>query len=130
MGQGVRFDIGFIGRGNPEIILDKVSRFQRQEEIRGTRWYMATIVIVDRLGKGSHVEELARRIGGTVVQMSASYWPQAVAHLLKQAFGFEHPLINMEQSQIEDYLKEQLQEVPIETFLKNLPVDDLLENGQ
>lgn len=130
MGQGVRFDIGFIGRGNPEIILDKVSRFQRQEEIRGARWYMATIVIVDRLGKGSRVEELAHQIGGSVVQMSASYWPQEVVRLLKQAVGFEHPLINMEQSQIEGYLKEKLQEVPIESFLSNLPVEDLLENGQ
>lgn len=27
LGQGVRFDIGFIGRGNPEISLDKVTRF-------------------------------------------------------------------------------------------------------
>lgn len=130
MGQGVRFDIGFIGRGNPEIILDKVSRFQRQEEIKGARWYMATIVIVDRLGKGSRVEELARQIGGSVVQMSASYWPQEVARLLKQAFDFEHPLVSMEQSQIEDFLKVKLQEVPIESFLRNLPVEDLLENGQ
>jgi hypothetical protein len=130
MGQGVRFDIGFIGRGNPEIILDKVSRFQRQEEIRGARWYMATIVIVDRLGKGSRVQELARQIGGSIVQMSASYWPQEVALLLKQAFGFEHPLINIEQSRIEDFLKEKLQEVPIESFLRNLSAEDLLENGQ
>ena len=29
-GKGVRFDIGFIGRGNPEISLDKVSRFERE----------------------------------------------------------------------------------------------------
>lgn len=29
-GKGVRFDIGFIGRGNPEISLDKVTRFERQ----------------------------------------------------------------------------------------------------
>src|SRR3990172_192510 len=30
LGQGVRFDIGFIGRGNPEISLDKVTRFERE----------------------------------------------------------------------------------------------------
>ena len=29
-GHGVRFDIGFIGRRNPEISLDEVSRFERE----------------------------------------------------------------------------------------------------
>ena len=32
-GQGARFDIGFIGRGNPEISLDKVLRFTREMEL-------------------------------------------------------------------------------------------------
>jgi hypothetical protein len=35
VGQGVRFDIGFIGRGNPEISLDKVTRFERETLIHG-----------------------------------------------------------------------------------------------
>jgi len=32
LGRGIRFDIGFIGRGNPEISLDKVTRFERDME--------------------------------------------------------------------------------------------------
>lgn len=76
IGKGVRFDIGFIGRGNPEISLDKVTRFQQAEVIRGIPFYMATIIIVDRIGRDSRILEMARAVNGTIVQMSATYWPQ------------------------------------------------------
>lgn len=127
IGQGVRFDIGFIGRGNSEISLDKVSRFQRHEEIQGTSWYMATFIIVDRLGRDSKVAKLAKDIEGDIIQMSGSYWPCEVASLLHEKFGFEHELIHMEQARIEDYLKARLQAVPLESFINYLPVDELIE---
>lgn len=130
IGQGVRFDIGFIGRGNSEISLDKVSRFQRHEDIKGTSWYMATIIIVDRLGRDSRVERLAKEIQGNIVQMSATYWPQEIAILLHEKLGYEHELAHMEQAKIEDYLKEKLQTVPLESFIKHLPVNAILEKGE
>ncbi|HMY73067.1 MAG TPA: CfrBI family restriction endonuclease, partial [Blastocatellia bacterium] len=43
-GKGVRFDIGFIGRGNPEISLDKVTRFEREISLGRSRWYLATLI--------------------------------------------------------------------------------------
>lgn len=130
IGQGVRFDIGFIGRGNPEISLDKVSRFHRHEDIKGTSWYMATIIIVDRLGRDSRVERLAKEIQGDIVQMSATYWPQEIAVILREKLGYEHELAHMEQAKIEDYLKEQLQTVPLESFIKHLPVNKILEDDE
>jgi hypothetical protein len=130
LGQGVRFDIGFIGRGNSEISLDKVSRFQRQEEIRGRSWYMATIIIVDRLGEDSKVAKQAKEINGDIVQMSASYWPQEVANLLKTRLQLEHELANMKEVQIEDYLKERLQMVPIESFINTLPIEEIVGEKQ
>ena|SRR5579872_1342914 len=130
IGQGVRFDIGFIGRGNPEISLDKVSRFQRHEDIKGTSWYMATIIIVDRLGRDSRVERLAKEIQGDIVQMSATYWPQEIAVILREKLGYEHELAHMEQAKIEDYLKEKLQTVPLESFIKHLPVNKILEGDE
>jgi len=60
-GQGVRFDIGFIGRGNPEISLDKVSRFEREIELGRQKHYMATIILVDRIGERSRIVELAEK---------------------------------------------------------------------
>src|SRR5579885_855409 len=130
MGKGVRFDIGFIGRGNPEIALDKVTRYEREEELKGRRWYMATIIIVDRLGKDSRVVRMAKNVGGDVVQMSATFWPQEVAILLKEKLGYDHELVDLEPARIEDYLREKLQSVPLESFIKSLPVDDLVEQAE
>lgn len=81
-GVGVRFDIGFIGPGNSEISLDKVSRFARVAEIGGRRVDMATIVIVDRIGQGSSITELAREIDGVILQMSSSLWAKALDEVL------------------------------------------------
>lgn len=118
-GKGVRFDIGFIGRGNPEISLDKVTRFEREIELGRSTWYMATIIIVDRIGEGSRIKNLARRADGDIVQMSMAYWPQEVAQILKERLGFEHPLVNMERSKIREYLSKEIQKVPLENFLSN-----------
>ncbi|OQY26758.1 MAG: hypothetical protein B6I38_10915 [Anaerolineaceae bacterium 4572_5.1] len=118
-GKGARFDIGFIGRGNPEISLDKVTRFEREIELGRSTWYMATIVIVDRIGKGSRIKSLARRVDGDIVQMSMAYWPQEVVQILNQRMGFEHPLVDMDRSKIRDYLSQEMQKVPLERFLPN-----------
>jgi hypothetical protein len=116
-GRGVRFDIGFIGRGNPEISLDKVSRFEREISLGRSTWYMATIIIVDRIGANSRIERLAREIDGTVIQMSMGYWPQQVARELKRILGYKHKLVDMDQLQIGPYLRTQLNEVPLEDFI-------------
>lgn len=130
IGKGVRFDIGFIGRGNPEISLDKVTRFQQAEVIRGIPFYMATIIIVDRVGRDSRILEMARAVNGTIVQMSATYWPKQVAELLRDTFGYENELIGMNDAHIEEYLQEQLKTVPIETFVRNFRLNGLSEIEQ
>ncbi len=124
LGKGVRFDIGFIGRGNPEISLDKVTRFQREEILAGERFYMATIIIVDRIGGNSRIVDMARAVHGHIVQMSASYWPQEVAQLLNNTLGFEHELVNMDQVKIGDYLKDKLNQIPLENFVTALSLDN------
>ena len=116
-GKGVRFDIGFIGRGNPEISLDKVSRFEREISLGRSHWYLATIIIVDRIGAGSRIEQLARQIEGTIIQMSAGYWPQQVALELNRVLDLKHELVDMEQSQIGPYLARKMTEVPLEDFI-------------
>ena len=125
IGKGVRFDIGFIGRGNPEISLDKVTRFQQAEVLKGIPFYMATIIIVDRIGSNSRIVEMAQAVNGTIVQMSATYWPQLVARILHETLGWEHELVDMPQTRIEDYLKEKLASVPLENFVRNLTVNGL-----
>jgi hypothetical protein len=117
-GKGVRFDIGFIGRGNPEISLDKVTRFEREISLGRSRWYMATIILVDRIGANSRIERLAQEVKGTIIQMSAGYWPQQVAQELHRVLGFEHQLVNMEQAHIEEFLRHELGQVPLEDFIR------------
>jgi hypothetical protein len=127
LGKGIRFDIGFIGRGNSEISLDKVTRYQHEQMLSNIYFYMATIIIVDRIGTRSSIVELAHRVNGHIIQMSAAYWPQEVARYLHKIFGFEHELQDMAQSQITDYLRERLSSVPLERFLGNLSFKNLSE---
>ena len=86
-GQGVRFDIGFIGPGNPEITLDKVSRFEKVAEIAGRPFELATVIIVDRIAEGSRIVDLAELIDGQIVQMSSSLWAKDLDEILNETFG-------------------------------------------
>lgn len=116
-GKGVRFDIGFIGRGNPEISLDKVSRFEREISLGRSRWYLATFILVDRIGANSRIERLAQEVEGRIIQMSASYWPQLVAQELHRVLGFKHELLRLKPADIEPFLKRKLQQAPLESFI-------------
>jgi len=117
-GKGVRFDIGFIGRGNPEISLDKVSRFAKDIEIGNSRCYMATFIIVDRIGENSRIATLAKDIDGTIIQMSMGYWPQLIALELNNVLGYKHPIIKMNQTEVAKFLKKKIQEVPFGDFIQ------------
>ncbi len=116
-GKGVRFDIGFIGRGNPEISLDKVSRFERQSEIDDRAYDILTIILVDRIGEASRIREQARLIQGHIVQMSMSFWPRNVAQILQQELGFTHPLLTLDTQDLNEYLRKCVAQAPLEEFL-------------
>lgn len=123
-GKGVYFDIGFIGRGNPEIILDKVSRFERTAEFAERRHGMVTFIVVDRIGARSRIEELANNIDGTVIQMSMSYWPQLMAQRLHTRFrGYNDEIVGAEHERVGQLLKERLASAPIESLLKIVASD-------
>jgi hypothetical protein len=117
VGKGIRFDIGFIGRGNTEISLDKVSRYRREIELGSEMWYMGTLIIVDRIGERSRIPALASQIEGEIIQMSAGYWPQRVAKSLNRRLGFDHPLLSLSQSEIGDFLTEHMKTVPLDQFI-------------
>lgn len=117
-GKGVRFDIGFIGRGNPEISLDKVSRFEREITLGKTKWFMATIIVVDRIGQNSRIEGLAKRIGGDIVQMSGAYWPLRVAEILKERTGYSSEILGLKDNAIFTYLKKKIDIVSFEKLIQ------------
>jgi hypothetical protein len=117
LGQGVRFDIGFIGRGNPEISLDKVTRFEREISLGRSKFFMATIILVDRIGANSRIERMAAEVQGTIIQMSAGYWPRQVAQVLNRTLGFKHDLVRMNDGETEKYLRKAMKKVPLEEFI-------------
>jgi hypothetical protein len=116
-GKGVRFDIGFIGPGNTEISLDKVSRFEREMEYGRQKHFMATFIIVDRIGSKSRIVDLAKKIDGTLIQMSMAYWPKVLAEKLGSVLGFKHPLQNMALKDIERYIRTSMAKIEIEEFV-------------
>ena len=76
-----------------------------------------TFFLVDRIGRGSRIKDLAREIDGDIVQMSMAYWPQEVAQILSHRMEFQHPLVDMHRSEISSYLKEAMKSVPLADYL-------------
>ncbi|HET7115371.1 MAG TPA: CfrBI family restriction endonuclease [Hanamia sp.] len=118
-GTGVRFDIGFIGPGNTEISLDKVSRFEREYEFGRQLHYMSTIVIVDRIGGKSRISELAKRINGTIIQMSMNYWVKEVCMILKETIGFKHKIMKLSDAESIEYIKDEMKNIDLKLFISN-----------
>jgi CfrBI restriction endonuclease len=115
LGEGIRFDIGFIGRGNPEITLDKVTRFERDFEISGVKTHLKTFIIVDVVGPRSGIIELAKRADGIIIQMSASDWVKTLGEELENALnGFKSPLSNLNHREYVKFIEEGVKNAPLE----------------
>lgn len=127
-GVVIRFDIGFIGPGNTEISLDKVSRFEREIEIAGRRHFAHTFVIVDRIGKGSRIVGLAEAIEGKIIQMSASYWPQALGDAIAAAIPrFESPLSGLSERDLKKVIAQRLKTAPFHQFFSSAILSTIAE---
>lgn len=118
-GIGVRFDIGFIGSGNTEISLDKVSRFEREIEMGRQRHYMSTIILVDRIGEKSRIVEMAKNIDGTIIQMSMSNWVKEVAFVLKETTKFKSEILLVPDESLKNYIEKKMQEINLNYFISN-----------
>ena len=116
-GIAVSIDIGFIGKGNPEITLDKVTRFNRYKQIAGMGHSMSTIIIVDTVGENSDLFNKAKRVDGIVLQMSSPSWIIEFAKSIKKIFNIDHQLQNMKPTQLESYLKTALKPIDISKFI-------------
>lgn len=116
-GKAVSIDIGFIGKGNPEITLDKVTRFNAYKQIGGVDHDMATIIIVDTVAPNSDLVNKASRVNGRVLQMKESDWTIRFSNAINEIFGIETELSKKNQSELEDYFKEKLDNIDITEFI-------------
>ena len=124
-GAGIRFDIGFIGSGNTEISLDKVSRFEKIMERNGVESKITTIIIVDKIGSRSRIVEMAKEIDGHIIQMSGTYWVYELASTIKKIFPFyKHPLLNMKKEKSLEYLRKEFNSIDISSFLSSPPFQE------
>lgn len=117
-GVGARFDLGFIGPGNSEISLDKVSRFEREMEHGRQLHYMSTIILVDRIGEGSRITDMAKEINGSIIQMSMTYWVKEVAEVLNEKLEFKHPILNLSPDQSLEYIEKEMDKVDLKAFME------------
>jgi hypothetical protein len=129
-GKLARFDIGFIGPGNPEISRDKLSRYARELETAGGKHSSVTFIVVDRLPITSKTRDAAFRIGAELIQMSMQYWPQELARRLGQRLDLKHELQTMPQGEIRDYLSARLETIPIQDFLSDVSLVELEKDSE
>jgi hypothetical protein len=119
IGEGIRFDIGFIGRGNSEITLDKVTRFERDFEISGVKTHLKTFIIVDVVGPRSGIIELAKRVDGVIIQMSSSDWVQTLGIELERALtGFKSPLSGLPHREYVKFIENGVNMAPLEEIFQ------------
>lgn len=114
----ISIDIGFIGKGNPEISLDKVTRFNRYKQIAGLGHEMKTIIIVDTVAKNSDLINKAKRVDGIVLQMSHDDWVIEFAKNICKIFDFEHPLAEIGKPGLDGYIRNALGKIDISEFIK------------
>lgn len=114
---GIRVDIGFIGSGNSEITLDKVSRFTKHDEISGKKYEMSTIIIVDTLGKKSKATELARVIEGEIICMSNPDWVFTLSKMISEILKIDDPLKSIDADALEKYLSEKLAKIDLNKLI-------------
>lgn len=116
-GKAISIDIGFIGKGNPEITLDKVTRFGAYKRIGGITHDMATIIIVDTVAPNSDLLNKARRVNGHVFQMKNDDWTIKVAKTICSIMGMENELSKKKKYELDAFYKESLKTVDVEVFV-------------
>lgn len=120
-GKLARFDIGFIGRGNPEIMKDKLTRYASEIEQNGKANFSQTFIIVDKMPDTTKTVEAARKSGTEIVQMSMQFWALELAKRLKARLGYNAEILSVPEDQLSEYIERKLQPVPILDFL-NSPI--------
>lgn len=117
-GIAVSIDIGFIGRGNPEITLDKVTRFNAYKQIGGIPHDMSTIIIVDMVGENSDLFNKADRVNGHVLQMKNKNWTIDFSRTLCGIMNISHELNDMKINDLDSYFEDKLKAIDISRFIR------------
>lgn len=116
-GKLARFDIGFIGRGNPEIMKDKLTRYANEIEQNGKANFSQTFIIVDKMPDTTKTSEAARKSGSEIIQMSMQFWALDLAKRLNDRLGYCAEILSVPEDKLSDYIEQKLKPIPILDFL-------------
>lgn len=131
-GKLARFDIGFIGKGNPEIMKDKLTRYANEVEQNGKANFSQTFIIVDKMPDTTKTVEAAKKSGSEIIQMSMQFWALELAKRIKARLGYSAEILSVPEDELSDYIEQKLQPVPILNFLNpiNIKVQAIREEAQ
>lgn len=131
-GKLARFDIGFIGRGNPEIMKDKLTRYANEIEQNGRANFSQTFIIVDKMPDTTKTSEAAKKSGSEIIQMSMQFWALELAKKIKARLGYSAEILSVPEDELSDYIEQKLQPVPILNFLNstNIKAQGVQEEAQ
>lgn len=116
-GKLARFDIGFIGQGNPEIMKDKLTRYANEARQHGPTSLSQTFIIVDKMPTTTKTRLAAQQTGSEIIQMSMQLWPQLLAQRLHERLGYTSAILTVPTENLANYLAERLATVPLLNFL-------------
>lgn len=116
-GKLARFDIGFIGKGNPEIMKDKLTRYSSEIEQNGRTNLSQTFIIVDRMPETTKTAEMTNKSGTEIIQMSMQFWASELAIRLKNRLGYSAKILSVPEDRLRNYIERKLRSIPILNFL-------------
>jgi len=129
-GKLAKFDIGFIGKGNPEIMKDKLTRFNNEVEQDGIANFSQTFIIVDKMPATTKTLEAAKKSGSEIIQMSMQIWLLELAEKLKCRLDYTAEILSVPQNEVTDYICEKLNKINILNFLNsNEKIKEFSENS-
>lgn len=121
-GKVARFDIGFIGKGNPEIMKDKLTRYANEIQQNGIANFSQTFIIVDKMPETTKTMDAALKSGTEIIQMSMQFWALELAKGLKKRLGYEAEILSIPEDELSEYLEQKLRPVPILNFLNTVTI--------
>lgn len=121
-GKLARFDIGFIGKGNPEIMKDKLTRYANEIQQNGIANFSQTFIIVDKMPDTTKTADAALKSGAEIIQMSMQFWALELAKGLKKRLGYKAEILSISEDEMSNYLEQKLKPVPILNFLNTINI--------
>lgn len=122
--KAVRIDIGFIGKGNPEISTDKMTRFRSESNIGKIDHSTKTIVIVDTIGTNSHMSSIAESIEGYAIEMKNELWVKQFSANLNACLENGDVLASLSDDKIHEWIENKLEKLNLAQFVQKIVVDE------